>query len=147
MNNENVLLSLYLYITYFDVDTFVKLKKLLRTERRLAKIWANGVTIKSSPPWLHEEKFKTLLKTILHTFCNQAWFFFHFFFWKAKILVRWRNIKNVLISKRWERQWRQYNNAISFAFRFIFWTEPKTKRIKRIYCILIVWHLKQKPFS
>lgn len=43
-----------LLFTYFDVDTFVKLKKLLRTERRLAKIWANGVTIKSSPPWLHE---------------------------------------------------------------------------------------------
>lgn len=43
-------------ITYFDVDTFVKLKKLFRTERRLAKIWANGVTIRSSAPWLDDKK-------------------------------------------------------------------------------------------
>lgn len=39
-------------IAYLDVEQFVRLKKLFRTERRLANIWANGVTIKSSPPWL-----------------------------------------------------------------------------------------------
>lgn len=38
--------------TYLTDDTLVRLKKLLRTWRRLANIWANGVTIKSSPPWL-----------------------------------------------------------------------------------------------
>lgn len=37
--------------THLDELTLVRLKKLLRTERRLAKIWANGVTIRSSP-WL-----------------------------------------------------------------------------------------------
>lgn len=39
-------------ISYLDVEQFVRLRKLLRTDRRLARIWAKGVTIKSSPPWL-----------------------------------------------------------------------------------------------
>lgn len=38
--------------TYLTDDKLVRLKKLFRTCRRLASIWANGVTIKSSPPWL-----------------------------------------------------------------------------------------------
>lgn len=45
-------------VTYFEVDwMLVKLTKLFRTDRRLAKICANGVTIKSSPPWLHDPRF------------------------------------------------------------------------------------------
>lgn len=39
------------YTHLLVAGTFVRLNKLLRTERKLAKIWANGVTMRSSP-WL-----------------------------------------------------------------------------------------------
>jgi len=45
--------------THFCDGTLVRLKKLLRTLRRLASICANGVTMRSSP-WLKSYKNKKI---------------------------------------------------------------------------------------
>jgi hypothetical protein len=55
--NIYIYIYIHLYIqiwrnkddTYLAVGTFVRLRKLFRTLRRLAKIWAKGVTMRSSP--------------------------------------------------------------------------------------------------
>lgn len=54
--------SQYTYL--FDAGTFVRLNKLLRTERKLAKIWAKGVTMRSSP-WLQKKKNKNCERNFL----------------------------------------------------------------------------------
>lgn len=47
----------------------MRLIKLFRTDRRLAKIWANGVTMRSSP-WLQEFNKIILLIKIERIFAN-----------------------------------------------------------------------------
>lgn len=49
IQNPSTFISTIVLGTHLDVLTLVRLRKLLRTDRRLARIWANGVTIRSSP--------------------------------------------------------------------------------------------------
>jgi hypothetical protein len=64
---SNILIFCDKIDTYLAVGTFVRLRKLFRTLRRLANIWAKGVTMRSSP-WLKQTEKNTVTTGVTETF-------------------------------------------------------------------------------